>query len=342
MRKRIGGIQMQSGKEDKTKLFVIIAIAVAISSVSAFAVGYLVAPTEAEEVPEDEYDGAKAIVVTDEWGNIVSMTLEDDYNRTVVLDGIADRIVSVAPTTTELLFAVGAGDHVVGRDDYSDYPAEALDLPSVGSFTLNIEAIIGLEPDLVVCSDLVPQQQLSLITNQSIPYFLFAARTMEDIYKDVRLAGLITGHVQEADELAESLEERVEAVKAITLADGVSKPKVYIEYYPLWTYGPGSFGDDLIALAGAENIAHEADSEYPELTSEFIIAADPDIIIYTVGVMTTTNATEISSREGWDQITAVEEDAIYSIDDNIMSRYGPRIVDGLEQLAQMIHPEIYP
>lgn len=333
---------MQSGKEGKTKMFVIIAIAVAVSSVTAFVAGYLVAPSETTEVPEDEYDGAKAIVVTDEWGNIVSMTLEDDYNRTVVLDGVAERIVSVAPTTTELMYAVGAGNHLVGRDDYSDYPAEALDLPSVGSFTLNIEAILGLEPDLVVCSDLVPQQQLSLITNESIPYFLFAARTMEDIYKDVRLAGLITGHVQEADALAESLEARVEAVKEVTLADGVSKPKVYIEYYPLWTYGPGSFGDDLITLAGAENIAHEAGSEYPELTSEFIIAADPDIIIYTVGVMTTTNATEISSREGWDQITAVEEGAIYSIDDNIMSRYGPRIVDGLEQLAQMIHPEIYP
>ena len=123
-------MQSESGK--RTNMFVIIAIAVAVSSVTAFVAGYLVAP-DSEAAPVDDNAGAKAIVVTDEWGNIISMTLEDDYNRTVVLDGVAERIVSVAPTPTELIFAVGAGDHVVGRDDYSDYPAEALDLPSVGS-----------------------------------------------------------------------------------------------------------------------------------------------------------------------------------------------------------------
>jgi iron complex transport system substrate-binding protein len=330
---------MQSDKGQKSMWIMLIAVAVAVSSIVSFAAGYLMAPDG--ELTTQEYEGAKAVIVTDEWGIIVSITLEDDYNRTVALDGVAERIVSVAPSPTELLFAVGAGHHVVGVDDYSDYPEEAQSLPKVGSWTLNIETIVGLEPDLVVCSDLVPKQQLDMISNQSIPYFIFATRTMEDVYKDVRLAGIMTGHMEEAEEVASSLEARVKAVTDLTLAAGVSEPSVYIEYYPLWTYGPGSFGDNMITLAGAVNIAHNASNEYPELTSEYIIAANPDIIVYTFGVMTTTNATEISGREGWDQITAVEEGAIYSMDDNLMSRYGPRVVDGLEQLAALVHPELF-
>lgn len=330
---------MQSDKDKKSGWIILLVVAVAASAIVSFTAGYLVAPDGEATIQEYEY--AKAVIVTDEWGKVVSMTVEDDYNRTIVLDGIAERIVSVAPSPTELLFAVGAGEHVVGVDDYSDYPEEALSLPKVGSWTLNVETIVGLEPDLVVCSDLVPRQQLDLIANQSIPYFIFATRTMEDVYKDVRLAGLLTGHIKEAEDVAAALEARVKAVTDLTLASGVSKPGVYVEYYPLWTYGPGSFGDNMITLAGAVNIAHEAGSEYPELTSEFIIASDPDVIVYTVGYMTTTNATEISSREGWDQITAVTEAAIYSIDDNLMSRYGPRVVDGLEELAAIIHPELF-
>lgn len=334
-----GDRDMNSTKGQDGKWMVILAVAVVASAVVSFTVGYMLAPGDEPETQEYEY--AKAVIVTDEWGDVISITMEDDYNRTVVLDGFAERIVSVAPTPTEILFAVGAGDQVVGVDDYSDFPEEAQSLPKVGSWTLNVESIVGLEPDLVVCSDLVPRQQLDLIANQSIPYFIFATRTMEDVYKDVRLAGLMTGHIQEAEAVAASLEARVKAVTDLTLAAGVAKPGVYIEYYPLWTYGPGSFGDNMIALAGAVNIAHDAGNEYPELTSEFIIASDPDVIIYTVGVMTTTNATEISSREGWDQITAVAEGQIYSIDDNLMSRYGPRVVDGLEKLAALIHPELF-
>lgn len=330
---------MQSNKGQNGMWMVLLAVAVAVSSVASFTVGYMMAPDAEPETKEYEY--AKAVLVTDEWGEVISLTVEDDYNRTIVLDGFAERIVSVAPSPTELLFAVGAGHHVVGVDDYSDFPEEVQSLPKVGSWTLNVEAIVGLEPDLVACSDLVPKQQLDMIANQSIPYFIFATRTMEDVFKDIRLAGVLTGHMSEAEEVATELEARVKAVTDLTLAPGVSKPDVYIEYYPLWTYGPGSFGDNMIALAGAVNIAHDAANEYPELTSEFIIASDPDIIIYTVGVMTTTNATEISGREGWDQITAVAEGEIYSIDDNLMSRYGPRIVEGLEELAKLIHPELF-
>jgi iron complex transport system substrate-binding protein len=271
----------------------------------------------------------------------VTLSIVDDYGRTVELKGVPQRIVSVAPSPTEILFAVGAGSQIVGVDNYSDYPAEAKSLPQIGSYTLNIEVIMSLKPDLIVSSDLVPRAQLDQLEAQGVPYFIFATRTMEDTIKDLRLAGSLTGHSLEAESLVADLQGRINAVTNKTLATGVEKVRTYVEYYPLWTYGPGSFGDDLIRLAGGANIASNASSEYPELTAEFIIAQDPQVIIYTVGPMTTTTASDFAARPGWSNTFAVSHDKIYSVDDDLVSRYGPRVVDGLEQLAEIIHPELF-
>ena len=312
---------MGSTKSDMSTKMLWMTLAVTVTSILAFTGGYFV--------------GA----LTNETSK--AFTIVDDYGRAVTIDGIPQRIVSVAPTPTEIIFAVGAGSQVVGVDDYSDYPAEAANLSKVGSYTLNIEAIVALQPDLIVASDLVPRAQLEQLSSQGIPYVLFADRTIEDVFKTIRLAGVITGHVSEADSLASALSERVDAVKAKTLAPNVTTPKVYVEYYPMWTYGPGSFGDDLISIAGGINVAHNASSEYPEVTNEYIIAQNPEVIVYTTGVMSTTTKYSIVTRPGWENISAVETDHIYSIDDNLLSRYGPRIVDGLEQLAAIIHPELF-
>jgi iron complex transport system substrate-binding protein len=271
-----------------------------------------------------------------------SLTFIDDYGRTIEMEGYPERIVSIAPTPTEVLYAVGAGNLVVGVDDYSNYPSEVLDLPKVGSYELNLEAIIGLKPDLIISSDLVPQAQLDAIEQQEIQYIILATRTMDDVFKDILLIGSITDHAEEAETLVEQLRTRVDTVTALTIAEDVVRPIVYLEYYPLWTFGPGSFGHDLIELAGGRNIAENGSAEYITVSDEFVIAKDPEVIIYSVGVMTDTTAEDISSRQGWNVIDAVENDRIYSIDDDLISRYGPRIVDGLEELARLLHPELFP
>jgi len=294
-------------------------IAVVASSVVGFSAGYVLGGAQKK----------------------VTLSIVDDYGRTVELHGVPQRIVSVAPSPTEILFAVGAGSQIVGVDNYSDYPAEAKSLPQIGSYTLNMEVIMSLKPDLIVSSDLVPRAQLDQLEAQGVPYFIFATRTMEDVIKDLRLAGSLTGHSLEAESLVAGLQARINAVTNKTLAAGVEKVRTYIEYYPLWTYGPGSFGNDLIRLAGGVNIAANASNEYPELTPEFIIAQNPQVIVYTVGPMTTTTASDFATRSGWSNTFAVSHDKIYSIDDNLVSRYGPRVVDGLEQLAEIIHPELF-
>ncbi len=308
-------------KMDKKRYMTWIALAVVVSSVIAFTGGYMTAA-----MLEGGDDG---------------ILLVDDYGRTIKLDGIPERIVSTAPTPTEILFAVGAGSQVVGVDDYSDYPAEVANITKVGSYTLSTEVIIGLQPDLIVSSDLVPLSQLELLEDRGIPFVILATRNLDDVLKDVRLVGILTGHVEEANALADSLEARIDAVAEKTMEDDLVRPRVYLEYYPYWTYGPGSFGNDLIALAGGVNIAENTSSEYPMLTSEFVIAQDPEVIIYTVGYMTTTTADEIASRPGWDEVAAVVNDEIHSLDDNLMSRYGPRLVDGLESLAGILHPDLF-
>jgi iron complex transport system substrate-binding protein len=270
-------------------------LGVALTAVIAFSGGYLVATVTNEQT--------------------AGFAIVDDYGRSVTLEGVPDRIVSIAPTPTEILYAIGAGPQLVGVDNYSDYPAEAKLLTSVGdAINLNTEVIIALKPDLVVCGDLVP----------------------------VQLEQLSETHVEEADQLASDLSDRVDAVTAKTLDPNVTKPKVFVEYWSygtsIFTFGPGSFGDDLIILAGGTNIAHNTSSEYPIVESEFVIAQNPDIVVYTT---TSTSKEAIAARSGWGNVTAVQQDKIHSIPDDLISRYGPRIVDGLEELAAIIHPELF-
>lgn len=277
--------------------------------------------------------------------NAHNFSIIDDYGRAVTLDSVPKRIVSISPSPTEILFAIGAGPQVVGVDNYSDYPSEAANLPKVGTYYLDIETIVALKPDLIVGGDLVPLDQLNQLEGMGIPYVLLADRTLEDVLKTIRLAGVITGHLAEADQVAKDLGVRIDAVKNKTLAEGVEKPMVYIEYDDFmgyWTYGPGSFGDDLIAAAGGENLAHNTSSEYPKVDSEFVVAQDPDIIIYTTGPWSTLTKDTYLTRDGWGEITAIKTDNIHGMDANLLSRYGPRIVDCLEQLAELVHPELFP
>ncbi len=266
----------------------------------------------------------------------------DDYGRTIKLTAQPKRIVSVSPTPTELLFAVGAGSMVVGVDDYSDYPAGVENIPKVGNVELNVEMILSLKPDLIVSSDLVSTDQLSQLEAKGIPYIVLAARTIDDVFKDIKLVGVITGHIDDALRLVDSLEARVAAITEKTSDANLTRPRVFLEFYPMWTYGPGSFGDDLIRLAGGINVAANASKEYTEISDEFVIAQDPQVIVYTVGAnYNGTTPQTIAARPGWDGVSAVVNEKMYPIDDNIISRYGPRIVDGLEALAKILHPELF-
>jgi iron complex transport system substrate-binding protein len=266
----------------------------------------------------------------------------DGYGRAVSISRTPLRIISLAPSVTETLYVIGVSERVVAVDDFSDYPEEARAKPKIGSYLdPDLEKIIALKPDLILASDITSREMVSALEQRGLTVFVLAPKTLGEVIRDIRLVGLITGNAGEANAVAEKLEQRINAVVSKISESGAYRPRVYLEYYPYWTFGPGSFGHDLILMAGGRNLAEGALAAYPQVSDEFIVGSNPEMIIFTVGPHAETTVEDIRDRPGWRNTEAVRNGRIYTIDDDILSRPGPRLVDALEQLAKMIHPELF-
>lgn len=271
------------------------------------------------------------------------VTVVDDLGRTVVITS-SNRIVSIGPSCTEILYALGLGDRIIAVDKYSDYPPEAIAKQKISKvFMPDPEEIIALNPDLIVYYHWGPwDPTVETLSNLGLTVVALAPKTLDDIIRNIRLIGEATGKTQEAEALASSLRQRINEIKSKT--SGVTvRPKVYIEvmYPPPWTFGPDTWGHQLIELAGGVNAFGDAPTEWVQTTDEEIIARNPDIIISLYGAMHYTTLEDFKKRPGWDKITAVSKGAVYLLDENLFVRPGPRIVDGLEALAKILHPELF-
>ncbi len=273
-----------------------------------------------------------------------ALELKDGLGRTVTLSGPAKKIVSLAPSNTEILFAVGAGAGVIGRDEFSDYPAEAKSLPSVGGSMgkYNFEEIAKLQPDLVLAASLNTPEQVKAIEDLHIKvYYLANPTTFDGLYANIQTVGQLTGHSSEASQLAASLKQRVQAV-ANSVAKTAGQPKVFYELDATdpakpWTAGPGSFIDTMIKMASGINVAAGLKSDYAQISQEELIAADPGVILLGDGAYGVTPA-QVAGRPGWAGMAAVKNNRVLSFDDNLASRPGPRLVDGLELVFKALHP----
>lgn len=273
------------------------------------------------------------------------LTFTDDAGRTITLEDVPQRIVSLAPSNTEILFAVGAGSQVVGRDEFSDYPEEAKAIPSVGgSFgEYNVEAIVALKPDLILAAEINTPELIQQLEDLGLTvYLLKNPTTLEEMFVKLETVAQLTG--QDAGELVTSLQARVAAVDE-KLAPLSSRISVFYEIDATdpakpWTYGPGTFGSLLIERAGGQNVGDIAADPYPQLSLEQIVIANPAIIILGDAIWGVTPES-VLARPGWETIEAVKNGKIFPIDDNLISRPGPRLVDGLEQLAKLLHPELF-
>lgn len=274
-----------------------------------------------------------------------AVTVVDDAQRTVEIKGVPERIVSLAPSNTEILFALGLGDKVVGVTDFCDYPEEAKEIEKIGFVEPNLEKIVDLEPDLVLYIGGAAQlEKTQTMEDLGLTVLVLTPSDIEGIFVDIELVGRATGSEDKAARLVSELRARMdEVLSRVTQAE--RKPLVFYELDATdptrpWTAGPGSFIDTLITMAGGVNLGASAEMEWAEFSTEEVIAQDPEIIILgdaNYGV----TVESVKERPGWGVITAVKEGAIYPIDDNLVSRPGPRIVDGLEELAKIIHPELF-
>ncbi|MCL4260035.1 MAG: cobalamin-binding protein [Anaerolineales bacterium] len=300
-----------------------------------------VAPA-ATEVPATQ---AATAIPTAEAAGIV---FTDGLGHEVKLEGPAQRVVSLAPSITEFLFAVGAGSQTVGRDEMSNFPEEALNVASIGSTygDLNAEAILALKPDLVIAAQANTPEQVKALENLGVTvYYLNNPVTFAELFEQVELFGQLTGHEEEASALAESLSVRVDGFTSAT-ANFVEKPKVFYEIDGTdaskpWTTGAGTFIDTIIAMAGGVNIGGVLNEPYAQISVEEIVLQNPDFILLGDAAYGVT-AESVAARPGWGDLTAVKSGAIVPFDDNLASRPGPRLVDGLEEMLKILHPELVP
>jgi iron complex transport system substrate-binding protein len=269
----------------------------------------------------------------------------DQAGRTVHIENLPQRIVSLTPSNTEILFALGLGDRVVGVTDYCDYPPEAKTKTSIGGFyTPDLEKIISLSPDLVLAevnheAEVVPQ-----LENYGIPVIVLKPSTLNEALAGIALVGEVTGNREEAVSLVESLTARIKIIdeKIKDLPESEKPTVFYLTWHdPLISVGSGNIGDDLITRAGGINIFHSLDS-FPTVSLEEIINADPEVIIAGVGMGTGGDAPlEFALDEPrLADVSARVNNRIYSISIDLIGRFGPRIVDALEDLFAYIHPEL--
>jgi iron complex transport system substrate-binding protein len=264
----------------------------------------------------------------------------------VELSAVAQRIVSLAPSNTEILFALGAGNQVVGRDSFSDYPAEALQIKDVGGGfgNLDTETIVALQPDLVLASPLTAPEQVQGLRDLGLTVFVLPnPLQFDDLYVNLINVGTLTGRSQEAERLVAQLKQRVQSVEE-KLVGIDQRPLVFYEIDGTdpnapWTAGPNTFIDMLITKAGGLNFGHELQGEWVQVSLEEILRRDPDLILLGDAIWGGVTVESVVARPGWSELSAVKNQRVYPFDDNIVSRPGPRLVDGLEALAKLFHPD---
>jgi iron complex transport system substrate-binding protein len=275
------------------------------------------------------------------------ITLTDGLDRQVSLQVPAMRIVSLAPSNTELLYETGAGAQVVGRDSFSNYPAEAARIQDIGGSMgqYNYEAITALEPDLVLAAEInTPEQVRSLEELGLTVYYLSNPVDFDGLYRNISLVGKLSGHDQECTELVSALSGRVKKLE-MKLAGVTTRPSVYYELDATdpalpYTIGTGTFGDYLITRAGGTNLGALIGAGWVQISAEEILQRNPDLILLG-DVYYGVNPETVAARPGWGVLDAVKNGKVIPFNDDLMSRPTARLIDGLEALAALIHPEIY-
>jgi len=265
----------------------------------------------------------------------------DEVGRKVNVPDRPTRIVSLAPNITETLFALGCDDEIVGVTVHCNYPEAALSKECVGDLIHpSLEKIVSLEPDLVICTaDGNRKETAVLLEKMGVPVYVVNPRTLREIIDMILHIGIMTGKEHEAVDLAESLGKRIERVAQ--RAGPLPKPRVFFQFGTegLITAGRGTFINELISCAGGVNIAGDASIRYPRFSIEEIVDQGPDFIFVTSMKNNESPARAKASWQRWHIIPAVRYNKIYLIDSDYLTRPSPRIIDGLEHLFRIMHPD---
>jgi iron complex transport system substrate-binding protein len=265
----------------------------------------------------------------------------DDEGTEVVIERRPERIVSLTPGTTEILYAIGAGDRVMATTDADDYPPEAVPLPDVASFgSVDLEAIVALEADLVVAggNEYTPSEAIGRLREVGIPVLVIYAPSVDAVLADVKLIGQAVGRAAEAEELADQMRTEIDALSAAV--GDLPRPRVFYEIdASVGVFGPAddSYLAEMIRLAGGDPITTGSALSF-EIDLERLVAADPEVIVLGDAAFGVTPE-QVAARPAWEQMTAVRNGAVRAVDDKLVTRPGPRLAQGLRSLILAIHSD---
>lgn len=297
------------------------------------------APTEAVSSPEPTVEPVSE--------SIWPMALVDGLGREVTLEKAPGRIVSLSPSNTEVIFAAGAGNLLVGNTEYCDYPEEAKTITKIGGFsakTISVETIVSLNPDLVLSNDSGHESIIEALEGANIPVYAVKADTFEDVYANLELIGMLTGNEEVAAQVVEEMKSRIAAVEEkVATVPQEERPTVFWEIWdePLMTSGPNTFSARLIEIAGGVNIFPDLTEDYPQISVEEVVSRNPDVIMGPDTHGDKLIADQLATRPGWEEIAAVKDGRIYLIDGNTSSRPGPRLAEALEDIAVSLYPNLF-
>jgi iron complex transport system substrate-binding protein len=281
------------------------------------------------------------------------ISVVDDIGRVITLASYPNRIVSLAPSCTEILFALGLQNRTVGTVSYEGYPQDiqnwitASNITIVGNFAqVSVEAVASLNPELVLGTGGYQDPTTQALEGLGMTVMTLSPTGFAGVLNDIALVGNVTGQISGQKALVANLSST--AASIVDKTQGSSKPSVYVEYYfdstGFGSYGGSSFVNDLISMAGGINVFAGFNEQYVTTSSEDIVAANPDVIVISNGIMSSLcglTPQVVLQRPGWNAISAVQNKRIYLINEDLITVGGPEVIYGLEDLAQIIHPEIF-
>ncbi|WP_368504564.1 ABC transporter substrate-binding protein [Alkalihalophilus sp. As8PL] len=291
-----------------------------------------------EEGNEESADGT----ATDDFPRTVTDALGDE----VTIDEKPERMISLIPSITETLYSLDQGDNVVGRTDWDNYPEEVLEVESVGDMTFDVERVLSLQPDLVLSHESnahSSEEGLEQIRSAGIPVVVINdATSIDAVYEAITLIGEASGADEQAENTVEEMKERFAAVeeKASEISEE-ERVSVWIEVSDeLYTAGSNTFIDEMLSMINADNIANTEDG-WPQFTEEEVVTLNPEVIITTYGYYVEDADEKIKDRAAWQDVEAVVNDRIYDVQSDEVTRSGPRLIKGVEELASVIYPEVF-
>ncbi|MCR2821338.1 ABC transporter substrate-binding protein [Lederbergia panacisoli] len=293
------------------------------------------------KLPVSEQEGEN----TEQTEEAFPVTIKDASDTDVVIEKKPEKIVSLIPSNTEIVYALGEGETVVGVSENDNYPEEAATKEKVAGMELNVEKILSLNPDLVLAHGSVAafwEAGLKQLKDGGITVLVVNdAQSFDAVYASIEMIGKATGKTAEAEQLIQDMKSKLDEIKK--KAESISDQKtVFVEVSPapeIYTTGKNTFMNEMLEAINAKNAAGEQEG-WVQINEEAVVEMNPDTIITTVGFVE--NATEeIKGRAAWKDITAIKENQVYLVNEDLVSRSGPRIVEGVEELAKAIYPDVF-